>query len=104
MVAGWLCREQEGVIDYLNEENRVLRELMGTKRLPVLGRQRHQGHVDGRYYLGKRPVGGLNPCRARRCGTVADQRRTVMRVLLRLRGLGGRSELFDQVVLRGRRL
>ena len=63
MVAGWLCREQEGVIDYLNEENRVLRELMGTKRLPVLCRQRHEGHVDGRYYLGKRPVGVLNPCR-----------------------------------------
>ena len=33
MVAGWLCREQEGVIHYLKEENRVLRELLGDKRL-----------------------------------------------------------------------
>ena len=29
MVAGWLCREQDGVIHYLKEENRVLRELLG---------------------------------------------------------------------------
>ena len=33
MVAGWLCREQEGVIRYLQEENRVLRELVGAKPL-----------------------------------------------------------------------
>ena len=29
--AGWLNRSQQGVIEYLQEENRVLREQMGGK-------------------------------------------------------------------------
>jgi hypothetical protein len=31
-IAGWMNREQGDVIDYLKEENRVLRELLGGKR------------------------------------------------------------------------
>ncbi len=46
IVAGWLCREQEGVIHYLPEENRVLRELMGGKRLRDV--MRSLGHEVGR--------------------------------------------------------
>lgn len=42
MVAGWLCREQEGVIGYLQEENRVLRELIGNKRLRFTDAQRRR--------------------------------------------------------------
>jgi hypothetical protein len=30
MLAGWLRRQQEAVIDYLKEENKVLREQMGA--------------------------------------------------------------------------
>ncbi len=30
MLAGWVNEEQRAVIDYLKEENRVLRELHGT--------------------------------------------------------------------------
>ena len=32
-LAGWLNRRQQDVIDYLQEENRVLREQLGGKRL-----------------------------------------------------------------------
>ena len=32
-LAGWLNREQQKVIEYLKEENRVLREQLGAKRL-----------------------------------------------------------------------
>ncbi|MFT5413172.1 MAG: hypothetical protein ACI9NC_005926, partial [Verrucomicrobiales bacterium] len=31
--AGWLNRQQEDAIDYLREENRVLREQLGSKRI-----------------------------------------------------------------------
>jgi hypothetical protein len=33
LLAGWVNRHQEAVIEYLKEENRVLRELHGKKRL-----------------------------------------------------------------------
>lgn len=33
MVAGWLQREQSAVIEYLKEENKVLREQLGGKRV-----------------------------------------------------------------------
>ncbi len=32
-LAGWMNRQHFAVIDYLKEENRVLRELLGKKRL-----------------------------------------------------------------------
>ena len=40
MVAGWLGREQEAVIEYLKEENKVLREQMGSPRLRFTDSQR----------------------------------------------------------------
>ncbi len=33
MFAGWVHRQQLDVIDYLKEENRVLREMLGEQRL-----------------------------------------------------------------------
>ena len=42
MVAGWLCREQEAVIGYLKEENKVLRELLGPKRPLLTDAQRRR--------------------------------------------------------------
>ena len=33
LLAGWLRRHQQEVIEYLQEENRVLREQLGGKRL-----------------------------------------------------------------------
>ena len=32
-LAGWLNREQQRVLEYLKEENRVLRQQLGKKRL-----------------------------------------------------------------------
>jgi hypothetical protein len=40
--AGWVNRGQQDVIDYLLEENRVLREQLGRKRLPFTDRQRRR--------------------------------------------------------------
>ncbi len=42
MVAGWLCREQEAVIEYLREEHKVLREQLGTRRLRFTDAQRRR--------------------------------------------------------------
>ncbi len=33
-LAGWINRQQQAAIDYLREENRVLREQLGGQRLP----------------------------------------------------------------------
>ncbi len=38
--AGWVNRGQQDVIEYLQEENRVLREQLGGKRLLFTDRQR----------------------------------------------------------------
>ena len=32
-IAGWMNRQQQAVIEYLQEENRILREKLGTKRI-----------------------------------------------------------------------
>ena len=39
-LAGWLNRQQQVVIDYLIEENRVLKEQLGGKRLLLTDEQR----------------------------------------------------------------
>lgn len=38
--AGWLNRHQEGLIDYLREENQVLREQVGGRPLRLTDAQR----------------------------------------------------------------
>ncbi len=40
--AGWVNRSQQDVIEYLQQENRVLREQLGGKRLPFTDRQRRR--------------------------------------------------------------
>jgi len=40
MLAGWLNRHQQDMIDYLKEENKILREKLGTKRLILTDEQR----------------------------------------------------------------
>ncbi len=40
--AGWIDRTQQNVIEYLQEENRVLREQLGGKRLLFADAQRHR--------------------------------------------------------------
>jgi hypothetical protein len=41
-IAGWMNREQVAVIEYLKEENRVLRELLGKKRPRLSDDQRRR--------------------------------------------------------------
>ncbi len=40
--AGWVNRSQQDVIEYLQEENRVLREQLGGKRLLFIDSQRRR--------------------------------------------------------------
>ena len=42
MFAGWVNRSQQDVIDYLQAENRVLREQLGGKRLLFTDSQRRR--------------------------------------------------------------
>ena len=41
-LAGWLNREQQKVLDYLSEENRVLRELLGKRQFRLTDDQRRR--------------------------------------------------------------
>src|SRR5437870_11568968 len=41
-VAGWMSRHQQEVISYLIEENRVLREQLGNRRLKINDDQRRR--------------------------------------------------------------
>ncbi len=56
LFAGWVNRHQEAVIVYLKEENRVLRELHGTKRLRFNDDQRRRLAVKGKA-LGRKVLG-----------------------------------------------
>ncbi len=47
-MAGWLNRQQEDLIDYLREENRVLREQLGGQPLHLTDAQRRRLAVRGR--------------------------------------------------------
>ena len=40
MLAGWLNRHHQDVIEYLKEENKILREKIGTKRIILNDNQR----------------------------------------------------------------
>src|SRR5512136_1926210 len=40
MLAGWVNRHQQDVIEYLKEENKILREKLGTKRILLNDNQR----------------------------------------------------------------
>jgi hypothetical protein len=48
MVVGWVHRHQADVIGYLVEENRVLREHLGPRRLPFTDAQRRRLATKGK--------------------------------------------------------
>ena len=52
-LAGWLNRQQQDVVEYLQEENRVLREHHNGKRLRFTDEQRRRLSVKGKA-LGRR--------------------------------------------------
>ena len=53
--AGWLNRHQEDLIDYLREENRVLREQLGGRRLRLTDAQRRSLALRGKR-MGRRAL------------------------------------------------
>ncbi len=54
-MAGWLNRQQEDLIDYLREENRVLREQLGSRPIRLTDAQRRRLAVRGKR-LGRQAV------------------------------------------------
>src|SRR6516162_2673639 len=59
-LAGWLNQRQQGVIDYLQEENRILREQLGDKRRRFNDDQRRQLAVQAKK-LGGRMLQEVTP-------------------------------------------
>jgi putative transposase len=56
ILAGWINRHQQAVIAYLMEENRVLREQLGERRLGLNDQQRRRLALRGKV-LGRRKLG-----------------------------------------------
>ena len=54
-MAGWLNRHQEDLIDYLLEENRILRQQLGSRRLRLTDGQRRRLAMRGKK-LGRRAL------------------------------------------------
>ncbi len=57
-LAGWINDHQRDVIDYLQEENRVLRDQLGDKRLRLSDDQRRRLAVKAKKLGGKALSGG----------------------------------------------
>ena len=53
--AGWIGRQQDAVIEYLREENRVLKQQLGRKRLRLTDAQRRRLAVRGKA-IGRRAL------------------------------------------------
>jgi hypothetical protein len=58
LFSGWINRHQQAVIDYLLEENRVLRAVNGSRRLRLTDDQRRRLAVKGRV-LGRRHLAAI---------------------------------------------
>ncbi len=58
LFAGWVNRQQQAVIEYLLEENRVLRAVHGPRRLRLTDDQRRRLAVKGKV-LGRRRLAGI---------------------------------------------
>ena len=54
-MAGWITRQQNAVIDYLREENRVLKQQLGRRRLRLTDAQRRRLAVRGKA-IGRRAL------------------------------------------------
>jgi hypothetical protein len=48
MLAGWINRQQQDVIDYLKEENKILREKLGKRRIILNDDQRRRLAIKGK--------------------------------------------------------
>ena len=57
-MAGWITRQQDAAIEYLREENRVLKQQLGRKRLRLTDHQRRRLAVLGKA-LGRRALADI---------------------------------------------
>ena len=48
LVTGWVSRRQQAAIDYLVEENRILKEKLGEQRIRLIDAQRRRLAIKGR--------------------------------------------------------
>ena len=74
--AGWLNRRQEDLIDYLREENRVLREQLGGRPLRLTDAQRRRLAIRGQKLWRRvlsRVAGIVTPTRS--CAGIDDSSR-----------------------------
>ena len=55
--AGWVNRSQQDAIEYLKEENRVLREQLGARRLRFTDDQRRRLAAKGEGHVSEEPEG-----------------------------------------------
>ena len=58
LFSGWVNRHQQAVIDYLLEENRILRAAHGPRRLPLTDDQRRRLAVKGKV-IGRRRLAAV---------------------------------------------
>src|SRR5499427_3909213 len=58
LFSGWVNRQQQAVIEYLMEENRVLRAAQGSRRLRLTDDQRRRLAVKGKV-LGRRRLAAV---------------------------------------------
>ena len=54
-MSGWITRQQDAVIEYLREENRVLKQQLGRRRLRLTDAQRRRLAVRGKA-IGRRAL------------------------------------------------
>ncbi|MFC1764565.1 integrase core domain-containing protein [Planctomycetota bacterium] len=59
MMAGWINRQQQDKIDYLMEENKILREKLGKKRILLNNKQRLRLAIKGKK-LGRKLLGDIS--------------------------------------------
>jgi hypothetical protein len=60
-LSGWVNRHQHDIIDYLREENRVLKEHLGDRRLRLTDRQRRRLAATGQAPRGRSRPGVAAP-------------------------------------------
>ena len=58
LFSGWVNRNQQAVIDYLLEDNRVLQAVNGSRRVRLTDDQRHRLAVKGKV-LGRRQLAAV---------------------------------------------
>ena len=58
MLAGWINKEQQHMIEYLKEKNKILREKIGKKRIILNDSQRRRLAILGKK-LGRKLLDGI---------------------------------------------